>query len=210
MPGTPLEAEVLPSASDSDGERLIITSSGGISPPLSLPVCVVPGPKEVRSHGTHFEVKLPTHPRSANSPPELESEPLMDASQLSAANPTSFVCSSCSLPLVQASAVESYRDLPSEYWAELVEAWMCHADQKVHDHVAVHGRGIWPKTSQALVGGSYILFDESSVVKGNLVVSESKVSSFLILGPKDNKKAGIGLSTNGRVSRLIASFVECV
>ncbi|EPQ52345.1 hypothetical protein GLOTRDRAFT_140695 [Gloeophyllum trabeum ATCC 11539] len=174
MPGTPLEAEVLPSASDTDGERLVITGNGGISPPLSLPVRVVSGIREVRSSGSHFEVKLPSYPRSAGPVSELDSEPLMDARQLSAASPSSFACSSCSLPLVQAVGVVSYRDLPSEHWAELVEAWMCHADQKVHDQVAIHTRGIWPKAGQALVGGSYILFDESSVVKGNLVVSETK------------------------------------
>ncbi|KZT24895.1 hypothetical protein NEOLEDRAFT_1134599 [Neolentinus lepideus HHB14362 ss-1] len=176
MPGTPLEAEVLPSTSDKDGERLIIMSSEGVSPPLNLPVRVVTGKKEVQSHGSHFEVKLPTYPRSAGSVSDLESEPLMDAGQLMAASPTSFICSSCSLPLVQASRVEDYRNLPSEYWAELVEAWMCHADQKVHDHVAVHGRGIWPKASQGLVGGSYILFDESNVIKGNLRILEGKGS----------------------------------
>ncbi|TFK48970.1 hypothetical protein OE88DRAFT_1663265 [Heliocybe sulcata] len=174
MPGTHLEAEVLPCASYDDGERLIIISDEGVSPPLALPVRVVTGKKEVRSHGNHFEVKLPTYPRSAGAMSDLESEPLMDARQLLSSNPTSFVCASCSLPLIQATRINDYRDLPSEYWAELVEAWMCHADQKVHDNVAVHGRGIWPKAGQGLVGGSYILFDESNVLTVNLRISEKQ------------------------------------
>jgi len=59
-------------------------------------------------------------------------------------------------------------DLPSEHWQELVDAWMCHADQGLHEQVAKHGRGFWPERGQALVGGCYILFEESSVAKTNL------------------------------------------
>jgi len=49
---------------------------------------------------------------------------------------------------------------------------MCHADQKLHSHVAKHGQGFWPEAGQALVGGSYILFEESSVVKTHLCSAE--------------------------------------
>jgi len=62
--------------------------------------------------------------------------------------------------------------LPSEHWEELVEAWMCHSDQKLHEHVVKHGkRGFWPKEGEALVGGSYILFEESVVHSNNLNAS---------------------------------------
>jgi len=59
---------------------------------------------------------------------------------------------------------------------------MCHADQNLHEHVARHGRGFWPDAGQALIGGSYILFEESSVVKTNLFpAQQSKVSSGSLL-----------------------------
>ena len=71
-------------------------------------------------------------------------------------------------------------DLPSEHWEELVDAWMCHTDQSLHEQVAKRGRGFWPGTGQALIGGSYILFEESSVVKNNLYPAEQpKVSAFI-------------------------------
>jgi len=45
---------------------------------------------------------------------------------------------------------------------------MCHTDQNLHEQVARHSRGFWPEAGQALVGGSYILFEESSIVANNL------------------------------------------
>jgi len=101
--------------------------------------------------------------------------PLLDAAQLSSANPPSFICASCSLSLVQASKIRDYRDLPSEHWAELVEAWMCHSDQKLHDQIVKHGQqGFWPEPGQGLVGGSYILFEESCITVNNLHAAEEK------------------------------------
>lgn len=47
---------------------------------------------------------------------------------------------------------------------------MCHSDQKLHDQVVRHGKaGFWPAKGQAYVGGSYVLFEESVVVKQNLL-----------------------------------------
>jgi len=69
---------------------------------------------------------------------------------------------------VQSAKIESYRELPSEHWEELVDAWMCHADQSLHEQVVKHGKGFWPEPKQALVGSSYLLFEESSVVVHNL------------------------------------------
>ncbi|KAF8966601.1 HECT-like ubiquitin-conjugating enzyme-binding-domain-containing protein [Flammula alnicola] len=67
----------------------------------------------------------------------------------------------------------TWRDLPSEHWEELVEAWMCHSDQKLHDQVQKYSKGgFWPSSGQGLVGGSYILFDESAMNENNLHVAK--------------------------------------
>jgi ubiquitin-protein ligase E3 D len=129
--------------------------------------------------GDHYEIKLSTLSASETSPRSspIESVPLLDATQLSRASPTSFICASCSLPLVQSSTITQYRDLPSEHWQELVDAWMCHSDQKLHEHVSRCSQGFWPEAGQALVGGSYILFEQSAVARNNLCLSDqSKVS----------------------------------
>lgn len=188
MPGGTLEAEVVPAAQVPGGpsigcECLLLRCGLSTSPYLRLPARVTPGKKEVQVAGQHFQVKLSVLPGSANEFGSTASvhSTLMDASRLSAMHPTSYVCASCSLPLVHASQLRDYRDLPSEHWAELVDAWMCHSDQKLHEHVQKHSsQGFWPTEGQALVGGSYLLFEQSVVSAHNICAiehsDESKVS----------------------------------
>ncbi|KAJ4000162.1 HECT-like ubiquitin-conjugating enzyme-binding-domain-containing protein [Lentinula boryana] len=175
QPGVDLEAEVVPSFSDNqadDGDRLIIKSGSKTSLPLTLPAHVVPGKQEIKVQSGHFEIKLAALPSSSSS---SSPAPLLDATQLSNSNPTSFICSMCSLQLIQSSNIR-YRDLPSEHWEELVDAWMCHSSQTLNENVIKNGRGgFWPSPDQALVGGSYILFEDSSMAKDNLHTDASKV-----------------------------------
>lgn len=169
LPGINLEAEVVaPEPGTDDGRsRLLLRCGASMSPRLRLPTTVRPGLAEVNVvGGRHFQVKL-----AVLAPPtDLASpEPELDAAQFQLTQPTSFICASCSLPLVQAAKLRRYRDLPSEHWAELVDAWMCHADQKLHEHVQKGSRdGFWPDDGEALVGGSYLLLRESAVVKFNV------------------------------------------
>ncbi|KAF9450605.1 hypothetical protein P691DRAFT_810009 [Macrolepiota fuliginosa MF-IS2] len=195
-PGVDIEAEVpfpsIPHDSEPGCEFLHLRSGTLSSGQLILPGYATTGKKEVKVQGGHFEVKIPTThssrksspspllppsslPAAASSPSDLTGgdKALLDASQLSTSNPTTFICASCSLPLIHSAKISDYRDLPSEHWEELVEAWMCHSDQKLHEHVVKHGkRGFWPKEGQALVGGSYILFEETAVNQNNIYASD--------------------------------------
>ena len=171
---TELQAEVLPtSSSGTEGDWLVIRSSSLSSPPLSLPVRVVPGKKGIHIRQGHYELKIGTTNTCAgrSTSPE-EPTPLMSAEQLISLKLTSLSCMSCSLPLVLGQKLTRYRDLPSEHWEELVDAWMCHADQTLHDHVAKHGRGFWPEENEALVGGGYILLHRSAIVCNNIYCAE--------------------------------------
>ncbi|KAJ6588703.1 HECT-like ubiquitin-conjugating enzyme-binding-domain-containing protein [Mycena capillaripes] len=175
-PGVDIEAEVLPAGGDADssvgGDYLVVKSGPNTSLPLCLPGRTTPGKKQIKVQGAHYEIKLSTVPTPATS--ETYSAPLLDATQLSTANPSTFICASCSLPLVQSSKIQAYKDLPSDHWEELVDAWMCHTDQKLNERVMKHGKGgFWPEAGQALVGGSYILFEEDSMVKNHLCPADS-------------------------------------
>lgn len=181
QPGIELEADVQPSVGDPTiGDRLILKYGLSISLPLCLPVSVTAGKASVQLQGTHYEIKLTAPPNGAadsrrDSFSNVSESHLLDASEISKLNPSSFVCACCSLPLVQAPLQAdqsgfSYLDLPSEHWAELLEAWMCHSDQKLSERVARHSQGFWPNPGQAFIGGSYFLFDQSGVVKGNFRV----------------------------------------
>lgn len=208
-PGVDIEAEVLPAGGDAEssagGDYLVVKSGAHTSLPLVLPGRTTPGKKQVRVQGAHYEIKLSTLPTAAASASAAETytAPLLDATQLSTASPTSFICASCSLPLVQSTRVRTYKDLPSEHWEELVDAWMCHTDQKLNERVMKHGKGgFWPEAGQALVGGSYILFEEDAMVKNHLCpADETKVRcvAFAVLPRvsfafpfRANKKTGVG------------------
>ncbi|KAI9509320.1 HECT-like ubiquitin-conjugating enzyme-binding-domain-containing protein [Russula earlei] len=170
-PGVNLEASVagIPNNTSVVESALVLRSGSIDSPALALPARTEPGIQEVRVQGLHYEIKIPTvDPPS----PRAEPLPLLDAEQLRARAPTTFICASCSLPLVHGSRITRYDDLPSEHWAELVDAWMCHNDQALNAQVARHAKGFWPQSGQALVGGSYILFDTSAAVTANLRPAE--------------------------------------
>jgi len=177
-----------------------------------LPAHTTSGKGEVRVQRGHYEIKLITT-HSSPSPSDKNaatmrdsgSGPLLDSSQLLHLKPTAFVCSSCTLPVIQSNKVDSYRDLPSEHWEELVEAWMCHGDQKLNDDVAKHSkRGLWPSIGHALVGGSYILFEEGAMNTTNLhISSDHKVRNIILSFPQFPAcRYYFAVNLPGRIRRL--------
>jgi hypothetical protein len=181
-PEAPTGLEMTAEVINEGGTSLVIRCDNHPSPSLELPTAVSPGSKAVKEASGHFEIKMPTEfGPLINGNHEPSVSLLMDASKLSSSMPTNFVCTSCSLPLLHSSDIRQYRDLPSEHWEELVDAWMCHADQKLHEHVMKNARGFLPEKGQALVGGSYILFEESAVAKNNLHPADSSKVSIIII-----------------------------
>jgi hypothetical protein len=177
-----LEAEV---TSSLDQSRLILQCGSTTLPLLSLPAHVPAGKVDLftASMGKpvgateYLDLKL-ISAVSVGGSNEHELPPLLDAEQLRTNEPTSFACASCSLPVVHgmASGNVRYNDLPSEHWAELLDAWMCHPDQKVTAELAKRAEGIWPMPGQILVGGSFLLFDSTLVNTHGLVDCPEKVS----------------------------------
>ncbi|KAK1249192.1 hypothetical protein MKX07_002708 [Trichoderma sp. CBMAI-0711] len=51
---------------------------------------------------------------------------------------SSICCRNCGCEIVQQGRVKSWKDLPSENWAEMMEFWHCH---KPHDHGHEHHNG---------------------------------------------------------------------
>lgn len=220
--GVPLdgevEAEVVPSNIVDEHEVLVLRCGPNVSAPLPLPASVALGKADITSIGKHYQVKLRSNPFSSpSSSSQSDSQPeFLDAAHFQNMTPTSFICSSCSLPLAHVAQL-SYRDLPSEHWAELVDAWMCHSDLKLHEHVKNGSKdGFWPGQGQVLVGGSYVLFREDVTVKGNLREAEvpAKVgihfTSLFFFFYRANKKAGTGIPPMVICSGVRKPQVECV
>lgn len=180
--GTPSQIvlEVVPSSSGASdegnlltGDQFLVKQNASWSPPLHLPARVLAGKHIITPMGEHYEIKLPTPPQSLDAIQIASSVPLMDAAQLRSISPSSFVCSSCSLPLVHTSDDSTgslqYRDLPSDYWTELVDAWVCHHDQALSKRVSEAAQeGFWPRRQECLIGGSYYLLEESATIITNL------------------------------------------
>ncbi|PVG01457.1 hypothetical protein CPB86DRAFT_104586 [Serendipita vermifera] len=227
--------EVVPNPGEgvTSGDRILVKHGASWSPPLLLPTRVLLGKFTAQPTGEHYEIKLetPPSPQSTGSGPVA----LLDAVQLTTLSPSSFVCSSCSLPLAQNPVNQqatssqqpsdglstanpqrsslAFKDLPSEYWAELVDAWMCHQDQKLTERITQGAKeGFWPAKDECLVGGSYLLFEEASIIKSNTKQTDKKNVSFfqrrILLDAMifaDEKKACAGLSHQR--SMLISSWI---
>ncbi|KAG8705337.1 hypothetical protein FRC08_001713 [Ceratobasidium sp. 394] len=180
---TKFEGEVLTGPNQSN---LILQCGSTTLSPLPLPARVPAGRVDLfaASMGRpmvasdYLDLKLTTTPTENEEDLHHDHAPLLDSEQLCACRPSSFVCASCSLPVVNgtASGTTRYNDLPSEHWAELLDAWMCHPDQQVSAEIAKRAEGFWPASDQVLVGGGYLLFDASMVNETGLVDAVDQVS----------------------------------
>ena len=176
IPGVNLEVDI--QSGTGDVKQFLVHSGSKTTLPSPLPARVSPGKPIVNVQSGHFELKLPTV--GSLDVPFSSAVKLYDATALSKSMPTTFICSSCSLPLVQSTKINEYKDLPSEHWQELVDAWMCHSDQKLHDKVMENAKyGFWPKEGEALVGGSYVVFEESGVVETHISQLDTREVSLI-------------------------------
>ncbi|GAA5916667.1 hypothetical protein JCM6882_002260 [Rhodosporidiobolus microsporus] len=144
-----------------EGESIVVAPSrGGPASRLSLPCRVVPQQANVSSSASSaiHEVKLITsNPSPTKSRADLEVHTPLSTDELRRSMPTSFACSVCSTQLADARSIRRYNALPSEHWAELLDAWMCHQDQELSADLIAKGKGIKPRRDEGLVGTSYVL-----------------------------------------------------
>lgn len=181
-----LEADIVPGLNQSN---LVLQCGSTALSPLPLPAWVPAGKADLftASMGQpmgateYLDLKLVTALNEGKGEADQDLPPLLDSEQLRTCQPTSFACASCSLPVVHglASGNIKYNDLPSDYWAELLDAWMCHPDQHVSAEIAKRADGFWPESGQVLVGGSFLLFDSSMVNRNGLVDAPTQVSQWL-------------------------------
>ena len=63
------------------------------------------------------------------------------------------------------------RDLPGEYWAEMSEVWLCHADPSFTEKLEERTKqGFWPNEGEVLVGGNYLLLAPADVKDSSLTI----------------------------------------
>lgn len=100
-------------------------------------------------------------------------------------------CTSCDRTLANLPAAVEFKDLPSEHWAEMLEAWMCHTDPAFTAHIAKQTQdGFWPSKDTVLVGGSYLLVAGEDISDASLQHSGNPTVSLpsILLGKKESHR----------------------
>lgn len=123
----------------------------------------------------HVEAKLAALP-TPSSALSLNSNitHALSAPNLRQLAPRSLCCTQCDHELAEFPADVQFKDLPSEHWAEMLEAWMCHADPTFTAHIAKQTKdGFWPTKNTVLVGGSYLLVAGSDICWDKLVKQDA-------------------------------------
>lgn len=121
-------------------------------------------------------------------PPPTET---MSAAEFTTYPPVGLSCARCGCSILSlelssstpAPAQREYTPLPSEHWAELIEAWMCHAPETLTtDIVHRYGTdGFKPNhESQVLVGHHYLILQPPKIQPQGLTLVDN-VSSILPL-----------------------------
>jgi hypothetical protein len=158
---------------------------------IQLPTPVHPSQSVyLQATGAHLEAKITAIPTEASEPSLIPSQPL-SAPELRQLRPNALCCAVCDREvanLTRASGSDSgYKDLPSEYWAEMMEVWMCHADPAWTAKIAERSKeGFWPEKGRVLVGGSYLLVHPQDSKLDHLTIESMSNVSPLPDTPSDH------------------------
>lgn len=113
----------------------------------------------------------------------------MNAAELTQHPVRALDCARCFARLFSFSsdhAEMQYTPLPSEHWAELIEAWMCHAPETLTDTIAQQygGQAFQPSHHrQVLVGQHYLILDSHHASPGAVHIRDqvSELSPLFLL-----------------------------
>lgn len=129
-------------------------------------------PLDMLYKADHYEIKIPTavSTQFTRARDDLEIANPYSAQEFRTHKPSSLSCTSCGAQLADLNQVKRYNDLPSEHWAELLDAWMCHPDQTLSKDIIEKGNNIWPQANQALISTTGIILAEQNT--GGWVIAE--------------------------------------
>lgn len=169
----------------SEQATLISKSSSTTHASVTLPVAAVAGQSvPLLLQNFHLEGRLACLPTTSSAPmPSLNTviTQALSASDLRRLEPKSLCCATCDREVAELPVKGTYKDLPSEHWAEMLEIWMCHSDPSFTANISAKAQdGFWPGHDSVLVGGSYLLLEGAYAKRHNLVVGDEAVSQISI------------------------------
>ena len=87
-------------------------------------------------------------------------------------------CARCAQTLVQFTPRAHLRALPSEHWEELVDAWMCHGDQRLNASVTQGRRDVdvhrVPRDDELWVSSLWLKTSSASITSGVCIRGEAQ------------------------------------
>lgn len=110
---------------------------------------------------------------------------------------TSIQCKSCHAQILPAGKVTTWKDLPSENWAELMDFWFCHKphdDAQTEDDSAAQSKGFSAKSKLAISQGIGMT-DLSSLVLHSEDCERVKVRLFHFLVHSFGNKKEVDLAS---------------
>ena len=134
---------------------------------------------------TSWSVKLPVLPSSDSSSGREANYVPWSAPELNSLQP-GFSCARCHATVLGRDRIRSWKDLPSENWAEMMDFWHCHKPHEKDEDTEKGGRlilakerdtgrrkgGLVPTQGVGLVGLTYFLIDRVDCVGVDVVLSE--------------------------------------
>lgn len=185
----------LPTSSDAsttlsaDGNTFALSHQGETAQ-VTLPVSVPDSERAklslpaVPSTNLSFRVRLDdTSPRDSQS-----GETVIPWTATSLSKQVELQCKSCHTEILRCGQIHTWKDLPSEGWAEMMEFWHCHKPNEPHDHEHQTDKKGYSADSMLAITPSVGLVNATSFVLAaddckNIKVGH-RVSSILLVGYK--------------------------
>ncbi|KAI1496569.1 ubiquitin-conjugating enzyme E2-binding protein [Biscogniauxia marginata] len=182
-----------------DGVERSIRLPGRVALPSQLPIQKI--------GATTISWRLPLASTSDRSHSVSASEETVPWSAGDLAPESAISCRACKAFIVEAGALKTWKDLPSENWAEMMEFWHCHKPhdhkQKDGEHLVSRGYGASSRIS-AQSGVGFI--DLTSFLLSPYDILESVVTPSLTSDAKGDNQTTQHASPDGSRTHNLAIF----
>lgn len=167
-----------------DGWSLTVVHDG-LNETVQLPERIAPlSQLPIKSLGVSLSWRLPLAAPSTGRARPASSEDAVPWSAIDLEIGSAVLCRTCGSTIVEAGALQVWKDLPSENWAEMMEFWHCHKPHShEHDnneeHLANRGYGASSRIG-AQPGVGFIDLTSFLLADSDLVTSSVSVPFLLI------------------------------
>lgn len=163
-----------------DGDVLTLTHQGettSVALPVAVPAHAISVPA-VPSKELSFRVRLG---QSDTLQDRQSSETVIPWTAASFSHNVELRCKACRTVLLPQGKIQTWKDLPSEGWAEMMEFWHCHKPNEPHNHEQQTDKKGYSADSQLAITPSVGLVNATSFILAAADCNNIKVGESLSL-----------------------------